>query len=376
MSNPLFRTQILSKLLNNPHDSYPSIHVAGTNGKGSVCWKIAKALQYSGYRVGLYTSPHLFSATERIQVNAKGISDERLNHLLKSIEALSSKKNINLTYFEKMTLASFCYFQEQKVQVAVFETGIGGRIDATNVLKPLISVITSIGFDHTSLLGNTLEEIAREKAGIIKYKTPVVIGPSVMQKSIKKVAEENKAPLFQTTGKSNNYDQENSAVAKEVLRILKGSFTLTDQAVNQALQERPACRMQVEGHVILDVAHNLPGFMRLFDSLLESFAGKRFRMLGGFSSDKDIRSILQFLDSKLTRLHLSPTPCLKSATLNELELHAKMLKNTPYFLHSSVEEGLQAANHEVDIHEEMLLIAGSFYLMPPVQQVLSFSIPV
>ena len=160
----------------NPHEKLRAIHVAGTNGKGSTSHLIAAALQASGLKVGLFTSPHLVSLTERIRINGRPIEEARIADFIEKNKDFLDE--IQPSFFETMTALAFAYFVEEKVDIAVVETGLGGRLDSTNVLTPILSVITNIGFDHTEFLGNTLTKIAREKAGIIKPNIPVVIGES------------------------------------------------------------------------------------------------------------------------------------------------------------------------------------------------------
>ena len=190
--------QCLQTFFQYPDRNFPSIHVAGTNGKGSVCLKMAKAFEHAGYRVGLYTSPHLSCFRERIQINGQMISEDATCHFLSSIfEALHSQ-DIPATFFEITTCLAFLYFAQEKVDMAVFETGLGGRLDATNVLIPCLSIITSIALDHTEILGQTCEEIAFEKAGIIKEGIPVVIGPHVPS-LVYTLAQERHSPCIQVT---------------------------------------------------------------------------------------------------------------------------------------------------------------------------------
>ena len=172
------------------------IHIAGTNGKGSTAKTISDILISSGYKTGLYTSPHLIKINERIQINSLPITDRQLSALDKKYSHISKK--YKLTYFEYITAVAFIYFVKNKVDIVVLETGLGGRLDATNIVTPLVSIITSIGLDHTEILGNTIQKIAFEKAGIIKKNVPVVCGniKPVALSVIKKVAEQNKAQIY------------------------------------------------------------------------------------------------------------------------------------------------------------------------------------
>ena len=193
-------TVSLLNRLGNPHHAFASIHVAGTNGKGSVCAMLESVLRQAGLRVGLYTSPHLIRFNERIRVNGAEISDQELAALFDDMEAHSSAISAagrEVTFFEFTTALAFEHFKRKGIQVAVVETGMGGRLDSTNVVLPLVSVITRIGIDHTAYLGNTLEAIAREKAGIIKSRRPVICGatPDEARDVIRATAAKEKSPL-------------------------------------------------------------------------------------------------------------------------------------------------------------------------------------
>ena len=181
------------KRLGNPQDQFPSVHVAGTNGKGTVCQMLAGVYQTAGYRTGLYTSPHLLDVRERFRINAKQIDDESLLAFFSENETLIAEEK--LTFFELTTVIAFWYFSREQVDIAILETGLGGRLDATNVVNPLVSVITSIGMDHADILGNSIEKIAAEKAGIIKPGRPVITGNLKEQARnvIRAIAEEREA---------------------------------------------------------------------------------------------------------------------------------------------------------------------------------------
>ena len=170
----LHRTELLVSHLKNPHHNFKSVHVGGTNGKGSTCHMIASVLQNSGYKVGLYTSPHLKDFRERIRINGNKISKKNVVNFVQ--ENRSFLELNKLSFFEMTVGMAFDFFSEEQVDIAIIEVGLGGRLDSTNVIMPLLSVITNIGMDHTQFLGDTLQKIAFEKAGIIKCNTPVVIG--------------------------------------------------------------------------------------------------------------------------------------------------------------------------------------------------------
>ena len=196
--NPDGITRLL-EAAGNPHKSFPCIHVAGTNGKGTTSWVLAGILSNAGYKTGLYTSPHLVIVNERIRINNIPVEDSVFITILDRIEEiLSSERISNLTYFDILTSAAFIYFSEQKIDAAVIETGLGGRLDSTNVINSLISIITDISFDHTGILGDTIKKIASEKSGIIKHKQQVITSNTVESglDVIRKVSLENDSGLF------------------------------------------------------------------------------------------------------------------------------------------------------------------------------------
>ncbi len=329
------------KLFGYPDRAFKSIHIAGTNGKGSVAWKIALSLQKAGYKVGLYTSPHISSFTERILVDGIPISLKKIEELLQEIFLTISNPS---TFFEIMTLAALLYFEREKVDYAVIEVGLGGRLDATNVISPILSVVTSIGFDHCHILGNTLELIANEKAGIVKAGVPVVIGPSVpLSIFLGRGAEVIQAEVSPHPF----YDVENSEVAKCVLHKL-GILTF-------ALDSRPPCRFEVVRNVVLDVAHNPPAFYKLVSALHYHFPKRSFRFVLGFSKDKDIAGCLLILAPHARGIHfmMSNHPRLE----NPGKLPSYL---PPSFVQQEVEDG------------EVAVIAGSFFIMKDARRVLGF----
>ena len=192
----LERVEEFCRLLGNPHNDYHTIHIAGTNGKGSTSHMMASVLQQAGYRVGLFTSPHLKDFRERVRVDGKMISEQEVVGFVE--RNMPEIKHLGLSFFEITAAMAFEHFARQNVEVAVIETGLGGRLDATNIITPLVSVITNIGLDHTDLLGSTLQAVAAEKAGIIKRGVPVVLGERSEEYNdiFVKRAEELNAPLY------------------------------------------------------------------------------------------------------------------------------------------------------------------------------------
>lgn len=266
--------------LGSPHKSFRSIHIGGTNGKGSVSLKIAKALEMEGYKVGLYTSPHIVSFRERILLNGEMIPEEIARELT---QLILDQVNEELSFFDLLTALAFAYFAKMNVDWAVIEVGLGGRLDATNIINPELAVITTIGWDHTHLLGNTLEAIAKEKGGIKKRGVPLIAGPQAASFFPHAEAVLPQSSLF--------YDDENSAIAKAALRRIE----ISEKSISYAIQYRPQCRFEVIGNAILDAAHNTTGFERLIEALQHHFPNEKFHFIVAFSKEKDWRACVEII---------------------------------------------------------------------------------
>ncbi len=320
----------LAESMGNPQQAYPTIHVAGTKGKGSVCVLCASALKEAGYKVGLYTSPHLDDYAERIQVNGQSIPHEYLVEMVEEIKPFVALIP-ELTTFEITTALAFRYFAKQKVDCAVIEVGLGGRLDATNVVQPVVSVITSISYDHTHLLGNTLTAIAGEKAGIIKPGVPVVCAPQVeeAQVVIERVAQERASPLTRV-GSDVQYECVSHSLHGQSIQVweqgqpgdavtLKIPFLGDHQAANAATAytalkiyrergnavsaeaiERGFAEafwpgrfeiVQQRPPVVLDCAHNRDSALKLRETVEQYYPGKKLVLVFGASEDKDIQGM-------------------------------------------------------------------------------------
>tara|TARA_R110001583_G_scaffold122337_1_gene273619 strand:- start:1622 stop:2839 length:1218 start_codon:yes stop_codon:yes gene_type:complete len=298
-----------SKHLNSPEKKFKSIHVAGTNGKGSTSHMLASVLQEAGYKVGLYTSPHLKDFRERIKINGKEISeDDVVNFIKKNTPFLTEHK---LSFFEMTVGLAFDCFEKHKVDVAIIEVGLGGRLDSTNIITPEVSVITNIGFDHTQFLGETLPEIAFEKAGIIKNGIPVVIGEFQEETYpvFKKIADEKESPLFLASSNiEDNYQSDlkgvyqvpNIKTAIQTITILKTKeFNISEENIKNGLKKVVENTnllgrwqiLKIQPKVICDTGHNKEGLNYVFKQLQqESF--KKLHIVLGVVDDKDLNSIL------------------------------------------------------------------------------------
>lgn len=335
----LDRMNKLMDLLNHPERSYPCVHIAGTKGKGSTASLIASSLRAAGYKVGLYTSPHLEDFRERITINEEMISEAEVIELADQLRPLSEIVP-ETTTFELTTALAFEYFARQKVDIAVLETGLGGRLDATNVVDPLVSVITSISFDHMSVLGNTLTEIAAEKGGIIKQGRPVVIAHQKEEPllALRRIAEDRNAPLIEVDqeyiyqplwhslnqqtfsiisrakkvrGKNINtrsplrlslpllgqHQVENAATAVAVLdQVRLAGFKITRKNIKKGFSQVywPA-RFEIlreNPPVVIDSAHNGDSIDRLVATIDEYFPNLPFILVFGASADKSMGDML------------------------------------------------------------------------------------
>ena len=320
--------------LGNPERAFPCVHIAGSNGKGSTAAMIASILTAAGYRTGLYTSPHVSDFSERIRVDGRPVSRPSIVRWTRRLRRIIEREGG--TFFEAATAMAFAYFKEQRIDVAVVETGLGGRLDATNVVRPLVSVITSVSREHTQILGTTLSAIAREKAGIIKQRTPCIIGersPTVLR-VMSRVAKARNAPVYippagsvralkrgwygseiraQRRDLSLNrlrlslagvYQEANLRIALETVLLLKEQygFVLSKQDIRRGLAQVRhfsgiRARMEVMRRrpmVILDVGHN-PDAARRLERSLRSVGLRNLLIVFGVMRDKDARSMLRAL---------------------------------------------------------------------------------
>jgi len=308
----LSRMKDFCDYLNQPQERFKTIHVAGTNGKGSTSHMMASVLQHHGYRVGLYTSPHLKDFRERIKINGHCIEKDFVVDFVKNHR--NYFEDHALSFFEMTVGLAFSYFSKKKVDVAVIEVGMGGRLDGTNLINPELSIITNIGRDHMQFLGNSLEAIANEKAGIIKWKTPVIIGLTQVetQSVFNKKAQEMEAEIFFadqidetgfTSDLKGNYQQQNIHTSVVGLSQLK-SFKLDLEVIKEGLLN-VIYNTGIQGRwqtlndkprVVVDVAHNIEGLQFIVPQI-ESHAYGQLHLVLGFVKDKEIDKILSLFPS-------------------------------------------------------------------------------
>lgn len=389
--------------LGNPEQQYPVVHVAGTNGKGSTCAFVASCLGAHGHKVGLYTSPHLEKVNERIRINGEDISDALLGQRITEVLARypdAAASPPPLTYFEFGTVVALWHFAQTGVDVAVLETGLGGRLDATTAARPVVTAITPIGFDHMAYLGDTLGAIAREKAGIIKPRVPVVCSrqsPEALDVLVQ-VARDNAAPLFlegrdfhleagpgQPEGRTFTYrglrmtvpdlrlslrgahQTQNAAVALACVELLADrALPSSPQSVSAGLAAArwPGRLESFAGHpeVILDGAHNAAGAEALARALDDLYPDREVHLVFGVLEDKDYRPILQTLLPRCTTVHLTPVPTPRTL-LPERYLAQAQALCAHVQAYAAPAEALAGARSAAERGQGLVVGSGSLFLV-------------
>ena len=401
----LHNTIELCEALGNPHHKFKTIHVAGTNGKGSTCHMLAAILQQAGLKTGLYTSPHIKQFGERIKINGEMIREDFVIDFVARTKDLTAV--IEPSFFELTVAMAFEYFAESKVDIAIIETGLGGRLDSTNIIQPILSVITNIGFDHMNLLGNSIQEIAWQKAGIIKRNTPVVIG-EILPESYPvfvKEANEKEAPLLlaasayiveylEPTGNllfCNVKEMRTNTVeklrldlngiyqAKNVCTVLcaiqalrNQGFTIPENVLHNALENVKTLtgisgRWDIVGQkpmLVLDVAHNRDGIQQVLAQLQTGHQHEDIHFVLGFVKDKDVEQVLNLFPKAasyyFTNAHIPralPHLELKNMAAN------KGLVGESY---DDVNVAIMAAKQRTKA-EDVIMVCGSFFIIGEIQ---------
>lgn len=373
----LGRVRNLLDKVGSPEKNLKCIHVAGTNGKGSVCAMIFYVLREAGYKVGLYTSPHLKRFNERIRVNDALITDKEIvDYFLKIKPHIT-----NQSFFEITTAMAFLYFKEKNVDYVVLEVGLGGRLDATNVINPLVSIITNIGLEHTELLGNTIEKVALEKAGIIKNNAPVIAGANGKAlKIIKKIAKEKNSPLFRAKRfdgipfkyLNGKFQQENKDTALTAIKILKQYYPLkiNELQIKNGIEKTkwPARLQFISGNVLVDCAHNADGFNILKKELIVIKKQKNIENLifvVGILSDKDIYSMLIAINPLISSIIFTKSTNQKSAEPKQLLKIFNSINKNKSIKTKIIENPKKALNYAKKIakKEDLVVVAGSIYMV-------------
>ena len=392
----------LSKMVNIlerlgfPERKFPSIHIAGTNGKGSTAAMVATILREAGYKIGLYTSPHLIDFRERIQINGEMIPEGTCRSLVDELEnverlgALLAAPAERLSFFEFVTMIAFLHFARSAVDLAVIESGLGGRLDATNVITPLVSVITNIGLDHTAHLGETLEAIAFEKGGIIKPGVPVVCGAEEegVLAVIREQAKKNGSAMVECRGSprggaspwappdtislAGRHQQKNAATAVATIEVLRSQgWSIPDRVIGDGLRNVvwPG-RLEQIGGFLLDGAHNPPAMRVLKEYLGEAYAGRSIRLVIGLMADKDVDGILQEI-LPVVEVVTTTRPAMKRA-LNPSVLAEKV---AGYGKQVRVTQSVSEALEKIDVGAPLgapylVVITGSLFVVGEARSIL------
>jgi dihydrofolate synthase/folylpolyglutamate synthase len=409
----LVRVTELLASLGNPHENYPSIHVAGTKGKGSVSALLASCLTEHGYKTALYTSPHLLHFTERIQIDGREIPEERVVAFVAKLKELMGEES-DLTVYELITAMAFDYFAREDVDCAVVEVGLGGRLDATNVLTPLVTIITSLSYDHMHLLGESLSDIAREKGGIIKPDVPIVMAPQQFEaeRVVEEIAEERGAPLIQVgtdwhfapgshelDGQSlyvwsakeqplmdafvesaggeewapprfeipllGHHQVVNASVAYAALKAVdEAGLKISEESIRQGFRkvQWPGRFQVLSEHpaLVIDSAHNRDSALKLRIAIDDYFPGRQVLLIFGASEDKDLTGMMTELVPRISRLIVTQASHPRAADPEELANLARGFGLKVEVI-TPVKAALQYAL-EMQDPDEVVLAAGSLFI--------------
>lgn len=400
---PLVLIREVLEILGNPQDKLRAIHLAGSNGKGSTVNALREMLQHAGYKVGAFTSPHLECVNERITINGTPISDAQFLHYMNKVSTIieTHYKGEFPSFFEVVTLIMFQYLADEEVDIALIETGLGGRLDATNVITPLISIITTISLEHTAFLGDTLAKVAFEKAGIIKESVPVVVGVKSEEALtvIQEIANERHAPCF-VLGKDFsvenivqsaniqlfNYQKanvemvdvlvkmagphqiDNASLAITAILVLRenGAIDISDESIRQALAiAQWAGRFeQLSGNIVLDGAHNSEGTAALIQTLKTVYPHQNYRFIYAALSDKDHANSIALMDSIATSIAFTQIELPNAMHAEKL---ASLSTNTNKTYSVDWREMVQTVLHQRN-DEDIIVITGSLYFIAEIRQ--------
>jgi dihydrofolate synthase/folylpolyglutamate synthase len=387
-------------LFDHPEKQFPSFHIAGTNGKGSTAAMLHGILHLAGYRVALYTSPHLVSFTERIRIGHEEITPDEVVALANEVWDRTVPANIPLTFFEFVTVMAFIHFARGQIDVAVVEVGLGGRLDATNLVRPVVSLISTISRDHEAYLGSDLRSIGREKGGIIKRGVPVVCGalPTEVHALLKYIAENHQAPsyflnhdftfslknknLFDYTGIKwrltgldvalrGKHQKRNAALALAGLEVAADAFPVQEEALRDGLKtvRWPGRFEIVQDHttIVLDGAHNGEGVRALIEELEDFREQRRVKLLFACMEDKDWSLMLENLSKVADEIVLTRVPMERCA--DPLRLASRLTGRVP---HRVIEDERSALGYVLDraASNDLIVVAGSLYLIGEIRAIL------
>lgn len=398
----LSRIKRALELLGNPQHEFKSIHVAGTNGKGSTSSFIKNILVEAGYKVGLYTSPYVVEFNERIRINQTNITDEKLTYYTNILYDISERlleedeENI-ITFFEVLTVISFLYFRDEGVDYAVIEVGLGGSLDATNIIVPEVSVITNVSYDHMKQLGNTLESIALNKLGIVKEGVPLVttiedihLFPLIHEVTSKKharvkivnqslVTDKFVGEITQFKYRENEYvlnitghhQIKNATLAIEVIRLLRlnNNLDISEQQIKDGLfKTKWPGRFEIFNHqIVIDGAHNIGGIIALKQSVQTIFKDKKILCLFSVMNDKQHKQMIEELDNFCDELYFTEFEYQRRADAEELFFESSHYKKS---FHHDFKEIFYKLRDNLE-KDDILLITGSLYFISEIRKLLT-----
>ena len=368
--------KIACEEFNQPQKNFKSIHVGGTNGKGSVSHMLASVLQEKKLKVGLYTSPHLKDFRERIKINGKPISKEKVVEFVKNNFDFFKKNK--LSFFEMTVLLSFLHFSNERVDIAIIEVGLGGRLDSTNIINPILSVITNISLDHTNLLGNSIEKIAQEKGGIIKRNTPIIIGRKnkISDSVFNKIASEKKSKIF-FSDKKNNYTTdlngdfqiENISTAEKTFQVLNEEKILNispieiSKGLNRVIKNTGLRgRFEITSlkpKTIFDIGHNIDAINKSINQI-NKLSYENLHVVIGFVNDKNLEKILSLLPKNAYYYFCKPNIPRGFCEKELLKMSQKFSLNGNCFSNSSI--AFERAN-EIANENDIIFVGGSTFLV-------------
>ena len=368
--------KIACEEFNQPQKNFKSIHVGGTNGKGSVSHMLASVLQEKKLKVGLYTSPHLKDFRERIKINGKPISKEKVVEFVKNNFDFFKKNK--LSFFEMTVLLSFLHFSNEKVDIAIIEVGLGGRLDSTNIINPILSVITNISLDHTNLLGNSIEKIAQEKGGIIKRNTPIIIGRKnkISDSVFNKIALEKKSKIFFSDKKNNfttdlngDFQIENISTAEKTFQVLNEEKILNISPIeiskgfnrvikNTGLRGRWEIT-SLKPKTIFDIGHNIDAINKSINQINE-LSYENLHVVIGFVNDKNLEKILSLLPKNAYYYFCKPNIPRGFCEKELLKMSQKYNLNGNCFSNSSI--AFERANEKAN-ENDIIFVGGSTFLV-------------
>ena len=365
------------KRINNPHQQFKSIHIAGTNGKGSTSHMLASILQEAGYKTGLYTSPHLKDFRERIRINGNKIPEVQVVRFVRNNHHWF--KEIGMSFFEMSVAMAFNYFAEEKVDIAIIETGLGGRLDSTNILSPELCVITNIGLDHTALLGDTIEQIALEKAGIIKKDTAVIIGRKQIETTaiFQEKAKTENAPLSysipsnQTSDLKGNYQKENiSTCVSSIRKLQEKGWSISEKDIENGLK-KVVINTGILGRwqtihnkplTICDTGHNKDGIQNILTQIKQT-PHEQLHIVWGAVNDKKIEKLLELLPKNAMYYFCEAN--IPRATPNEILLKLAKQHKLKGQSYSSVKAAYSSAQNNANFND-LIFIGGSTFVVAEV----------